>query len=79
MYIFLFLHPKCCGTVTLTSRLFDMEVNVTLPAVEKFSRFSISSPMSAVTKGFDFSYFDWYEVEYQGDFDLHFPDYEHFF
>ena len=47
----------------------------TIPrAMEKCSYFSTSSPTCDVTCGFDLSHSDWYKVESQGHFDLHFSD-----
>jgi hypothetical protein len=43
------------------------------PALEECPSFSTSSPASAVALAFDLSHPDWYEMESQGCFDLHFP------
>jgi len=45
-----------------------------LPTMEHCSHLSTSSPISVVNRDFDLSPSDWYEVETQGCFDLHFSD-----
>ena len=44
------------------------------PQMKTCSSFSTSFPASAVTWVFYLSHSDWYEIESQGCFDLHFPD-----
>jgi hypothetical protein len=44
------------------------------PTVEECSSISTSLPTCVVTCGFDLSRSNWYKVESQGRFDLHFPE-----
>jgi hypothetical protein len=63
-----------CSIFWRTARLEWLYQLATPLIMKECSSFSTSSPASAVTWIFDLSHSDWCEVEYQGCFDLHFPD-----